>query len=211
VVPNVIGFTPQDAQARLEDFGFKVAFDEDVELEWDDPLDGKIAEQDPSAGQPLEFGATVTLRIGRTATQVPVPSVVGDAEAAAKAEIEAAGLVWAKGPDVVVAPGDSSIGKVINQDPTAGTTRALGSTVTISVGAVGAAVPNLFTGGGGGCPDALTQSAAQTKITTTWMMTTTARDEHAYDRPRARAPTPARPQRGTEPASGNDRGKNLRW
>jgi serine/threonine-protein kinase len=184
VVPNVIGFTPQDAQARLEDFGFEVAFDEDVELEWDDPLDGKIAEQDPSAGQPLEFGATVTLRIGRTATQVPVPSVVGDAEAAAKAEIEAAGLVWAKGPDVVVAPGDSSIGRVISQDPTAGSTRALGSTVTISVGVEGAAVPNLFTGGGGGCPDALTQSAAQTKITAANLtMTTTAPvDEYAYDK-----------------------------
>lgn len=184
VVPNVIGDSPEDAQARLEDFGFEVAFDDDVGLAWDDPLNGKIAEQDPPAGQTLEFGATVTLRIGRAATQVPVPSVVGDAEAAAKAEIEAAGLVWVKGPDTILAPGDSSIGKVTAQDPTAGTARDLGATVTISVGVEGAVVPNLFTGGGGGCPGALTQSAAQTKITTANLtMTMTAPvDEYAYDK-----------------------------
>ncbi len=184
VVPNVIGDTPTDAQARLEDFGFEVVFDEDVELAWDDPLDGLVAEQDPAAGQTLEFGATVTLRIGRAATTVAVPSVVGDTENAARNEIEAAGLVWAKGSDTVLPPGDSNIGRVVTQDPTAGSTRDLGSTVTVSIGIEGAVVPNLFTGGTGGCPSALTQSAAQSRINSAnLVMTTTApADEYAYSK-----------------------------
>jgi beta-lactam-binding protein with PASTA domain len=182
VVPNVVGSTPEEAQERLEEFGFEVAFDEDVDLEWDDPLDGKVAEQDPAAGQTLEFGATVTLRIGRAATEVPVPAVVGDTESAARAEVEAAGLVWARGADTILPPGDSNIGRVVSQDPSAGSIRSLGSTVTASIGVEGAVVPNLFTGGTEGCPNAVSQSTAQSRITSAslTMITNTPVDEYAY-------------------------------
>jgi beta-lactam-binding protein with PASTA domain len=182
VVPNVVGMTPEEAQSRLEDFGFEVAFDDDVELEWDDPLDGNIAEQDPAAGQTLEFGATVTLRIGRAATEVPVPAVVGDSESAARAEVEAAGFVWARGGDTVLPPGDSNIGRVVSQDPTAGSIRSVGSTVTVSIGVEGAIVPNLFTGGTGGCANAVTQSTAQSRIASAnlSMITGSPVDEYSY-------------------------------
>ena len=182
VVPNVVGVTAEEAQTRLEDFGFEVAFDEDVEVAWNDPLDGLVAEQDPAAGQTLEFGALITLRIGVAATQVSVPSVVGDAENSAKNEIEGAGLVWAKGPDTLLAPGDGNIGKVVTQDPTAGATRDVGTVVTVSIGIEGAVVPNLFTTGGGGCPTAVTTSTAQSRITSAnlVMATTAPVDEYGY-------------------------------
>ncbi len=180
VVPNVVGDTPDEAQTRLEDFGFEVEFDEDLDLAWNDPLDGKIAAQDPSAGQTLEFGARVTLRVGRAATQVPVPSVVGDAEAAAKTEIEAAGLTWAKGADTLLAPGDSNIGRVVTQNPTAGSSHAVGTTVTVSIGVEGATVPDLFTGGSGGCPNAVGPSTAQSRITSANLVMATGPADDAY-------------------------------
>ena len=182
VVPNVIGEIPETAQVMLEDFGFEVSFGEDLEIAWNDPLHGLIAAQDPAAGQTREFGARVTLRIGRAATEVSVPTVVGHAEAAAQAEIGAAGLVWAKGPDTILAPGDGNIGRVVSQDPTAGATRAVGTTVTVSIGIEGAVVPNLFTGGSGGCPTAITQTTAQSRISAAnlVMATLSPVDEYAY-------------------------------
>jgi serine/threonine-protein kinase len=182
VVPNVVGSTSADAQARLEDFGFEVAFDDVLDLDWDDPLDGLVAAQDPTAGQTLEFGSRVTLRVGRAATQVSVPAVVGDAEAAAKNEVEGAGLVWAKGPDTLLAPGDGNIGRVVTQNPTAGTARDVGATVTVTIGIEGATVPNLFTSGGGGCPNAVTSSTALSRINTANLVlaTGTAVDEYGY-------------------------------
>ena len=120
VVPDVVGDDPDTAQQRLEDFGFEVEFGDDLDLEWDDPLDGLVAGQDPAAGQTLEFGARVTLFVGRAATEVSVPSVVGDNAGPAQTEIEAAGLTWTRGADTLLAPGDSDIGRVVTQNPTAG-------------------------------------------------------------------------------------------
>ena len=126
VVPDVIGEIAEVAQVMLEDFGFEVVFDAEIEVAWNNPLHGLVAEQDPTAGQTLEFGSRVTLRIGRAATAAPVPAVVGDAEAAARTEVESAGFVWAKGADTLLAPGDGNIGRVVSQDPTAGTNRPIG-------------------------------------------------------------------------------------
>jgi beta-lactam-binding protein with PASTA domain len=180
VVPDVLGETPEDATVTLEDFGFEVALGSEVALAWNDPDDGLVVAQNPAAGQTLEFGSLVTIQVGRAATEVSVPSLVGDVEAAAKTELESAGLVWSKGADTLLAPGDGNIGKVVSQDPAAGTSRPVGSTVTVSVGVEGATVPNLFTGGSGGCANAVTMATAQSRITAAGLVMSTGTPSNEY-------------------------------
>lgn len=182
VVPLVVGEDPTVAQATLEEFGFEVVFGEEMELAWNDPLSGKVADQDPDAGDTLEFGAQVTLRVGRAATTAVIPSVTGDSESTARSELETVGLVFDKGADTLLAPGDPNIGKVVSQNPAATTTHPVGTTVTVSIGIEGALVPNLFTGGAAPCAAAVTEATAQSQIAAAnlVMATGTAVDEYAY-------------------------------
>jgi len=165
VVPNVIGMNQDDATTKLEQFGFVVKVGDPVEVPWNDPNADKVVQQTPTAGSTQDFGSQVTINLGVASTQTTVPGVIGEGENAAKSDIEAAGLTFARGADTLLAPGDAGIGKVVSQDPTEGKTRSLGSTVTVSIGVEGAVVPNLFASGSGACPGAVTQATAQSRIT----------------------------------------------
>ncbi|HUG75847.1 MAG TPA: Stk1 family PASTA domain-containing Ser/Thr kinase, partial [Acidimicrobiia bacterium] len=165
VVPNSVGLTPEAATTLLEEWGFVAVLGPEIGIAWDDPNDSRIAQQSPEAGQIHEFGSDVTIRVGRAATENTVPSVTGKTEADARADIEGAGFVFAKGADTPLAPGDSNIGRVASQDPSGGTSQPIGSTVTVSMGIEGAVVPDLFTGGAGSCTIAVTQAVAQQRIT----------------------------------------------
>ena len=183
VVPNVIGMQPEEAQERLEEFGFVVEFGDPVTLAWDDPNDGVIADQDPSPGETHEFGTTVTIFIGEPATEVPVPNVDGATEAAARSAIEGAGLVFERGADVLVAPGSPDINRAVGQNPSAGTTQDVGTTIVVSFGVEGAVVPNLFTGGSGGCASAVTMATAQSRLNSANLVMqaqTASEDEYSY-------------------------------
>ena len=174
VVPNVIGMTEEEATTKLEEFGFVVQVDDTpVELPADDPNVGKVAAQSPPAGSTQDFGSQVTIQLGETTGQVTVPDVVGKNETNARTTIEQAGLVFAKGADTPLAPGDPSIGRVVTQNPTEGEIRAVGDTVTVSLGVEGAAVPDLFSGGNGNCPTAVTQAQANNRITSAGLTMTT--------------------------------------
>ena len=164
VVPSAVGLTPEEATELLEEWGFVVATGPALDVAWDDPNDGLVAEQAPPAGQVHEFGSTVTIRVGRAATEANVPDVGGDTENEARQAIESEGFTFAKAADTPLAPGDPNIGRVASQNPTAGTSRPIGSTVTVSIGIEGAVVPNLFTGGSGACTIAVTQAVAQQRI-----------------------------------------------
>jgi len=165
VVPNSVGLMPEEATTLLEEWGFVAVVGSEINIAWNDPNDGRVAEQSPQAGQIQEFGAEVTIRIGRAATENTVPSVTGKTEADARADIEGAGFLFAKAADTPLAPGDPNIGRVASQNPAGGGTRTIGSTVTVSIGIEGAVVPNLFTGGTGSCTIAVTQAVAQQRIT----------------------------------------------
>lgn len=164
VVPSVITREPADAQSFLEDLGFVVIFDDPVELAWDDPLDGRVAEQDPAAGQTAEFGATIRLRVGEAATVVAVPDVLGDEQTTARAKIEAAGLIFERGPDIELGLNDPDHGKALEQSPPPATTTPTGSTVTVRFGASAdpATVPDLI---GDGETTCLTKAQADSAIT----------------------------------------------
>lgn len=182
VVPNVIGMSEEDATTKLEQFGFVVKVDDPIEVPWNDPNAGYVAQQEPAAGSTHDFGSQVAIHLGQPATDATVPSVIGLTEDAARQAIEDAGLTFAVGEPTVVAAGDASIGRVVSQDPPEGRTRALGATVTISLGSAGVAVPDLFSGGGGGCPTAVTANQAESRITDAGlvMASQTGDDDYSY-------------------------------
>ena len=183
VVPNVIGLDLEEARDLLEEFGFVVEVGAPITLAWDDDNDGLVADQNPNGGETHEFGTTVTIFIGEAATEVTVPNVDGATQQGARNAIENAGLAFERGDDVLVAPGSPDIGRAVGQSPSAGTIQDVGTTITVSFGVEGAVVPNLFTGGSGGCPDAVTMATAQSRLTAAnlVMQTQTAgEDEYSY-------------------------------
>ena len=143
VIPGVIGQTPENARAALEDLGFVVVFGEPVDLEFGDPNDGKVAEQSPPGGQRVEFGSTVTLKVGASAETIPVPNILGQTPVAARTAIEALDLVYAEGSPLLRDAGDPYIGKVADVSPAVGTPLDPGDTVTVRLGAEGSRVPDV--------------------------------------------------------------------
>ena len=183
VVPNVIGMDAEQARDRLEEFGFVVEIGPVLTLDWDDPNDGLIADQNPNPGETHEFGTTVTIRVGEAATEVTVPNVDGAIESAARSAIEDAGLTFERGVDVLVAPGSPDINRAVSQAPGAGTTQDVGTTIIVSFGKEGAVVPNLFTGGSGGCASAVTMATAESRLTSANLVMqaqTAIEDEYSY-------------------------------
>ncbi len=134
VVPSVLTRNAEEATQILEDLGFAVAFDDPVELEWNDPLNGVVAEQNPAAGSTAEFGSTIRLRVGEAATDAAAPNVLGDDEATARQKIEDVGLVFSRGPDIPLGPFDPEDGKAMEQAPPPGSVTPIGSTMTIRFG-----------------------------------------------------------------------------
>jgi serine/threonine-protein kinase len=89
-VPQLAGLTEEAARALIEEQGFVVGevtsrLDNDVE-------EGLVIEQDPDAGEPAQPGAEVDLVISGGPFALTVPDVVSLTEAAATAELEAAGF-----------------------------------------------------------------------------------------------------------------------
>ncbi|WP_210573391.1 Stk1 family PASTA domain-containing Ser/Thr kinase [Streptomyces sp. GESEQ-4] len=129
-VPSVIGDPLEDAKATLEDdkYGFTVKTETKESPE--DP--GTVLEQDPTSGQEVEKGTTVTLTIAKAEAKSTVPDVTGQSCDAAKAQMEANDLT---GNCVEVDTADPNlVGKVINTTPTAGSSLDKGSTVQINIG-----------------------------------------------------------------------------
>ncbi len=144
VVASVLTQDPDVAAQILEDLGFVVVFDDPLELEWDDPLDGVVAEQSPAGGETSEFGATIRLRIGEAATEAAAPDVLGNDEETARQTIEDLGLVFSRGPDINLGIGDAANGTAMEQTPPPEELIAIGSTMTVRFGVASVAVPDLI-------------------------------------------------------------------
>jgi eukaryotic-like serine/threonine-protein kinase len=131
-IPNVKGQTQAAARRALTNAGFAVS---DVQTQAStDVATGRAIGTTPSGSAPR--GAGLTLLVSAGPQQVVVPSVKGQSEASATAAIQAKGL------DVNVTPktvssGDPNVGRVIDQDPSGGTSVDPNSAVTITVGVAG--------------------------------------------------------------------------
>lgn len=141
-VPNVTGMPEADATATLQGAGFTVSVQQS-----NDPnvAEGLVIAQSPAAPSQAEQGSAVTIVVSLGAGEVDVPDVVGQDEASARADLEAAGFVVTvtEQSDLTVPAGD-----VISQDPGGGQAPP-GSTVTIVVSTGPEIVPPVDPGGGG--------------------------------------------------------------
>ena len=121
------GKTLEEAKGILENAGFKVA----VEEANDDAVPtGSVISQSPAAGTELEKGSEVKLVVSKGPGSIKISDVAGKSLAEAKQALENQGLVVESSEqysDTVAS------GKVISQEPAAGTEAAKGDTVTLTV------------------------------------------------------------------------------
>ena len=138
-VPDVAGQTAAAATTALRNAGFQTAT-EGQESETVDK--GIVIATDPRGGEEADEGSTVTITVSQGTGTVAVPALVGLSEAQATATLTTAGL---EARVVEAASATVAEGDVITQDPAAGLTIAVGSTVavTISTGPAPVAVPNV--------------------------------------------------------------------
>jgi beta-lactam-binding protein with PASTA domain len=105
--------------------------------------DGRVVGQDPPAGEVVDEGTPVVLRVSKGEETATVPDVLDQTESSARAELEAAGFTVAS----VQAPSDTTPeGLVSAQSPDPGIEARMDSTVTITVstGPSTTTVPNVL-------------------------------------------------------------------
>jgi len=124
-VPDVTGKSQSSATSTLEKAGFKVSIKEATS---DKTAKGSVMSQNPPSGVSVAKGSTVSITVASGPSTAKVPTVLNKSEADATSELKAAGFKVS----VVTKPG-TSLGTVIEQDPSGGTKVDVGSTVTITI------------------------------------------------------------------------------
>lgn len=126
-VPDVVGMLRDDAERSLKNAGFQVTVTEEASSEVDV---GRVIRQSPLANQKVPEGSTVTIVVSTGPARVAVPNLVGRTKEDAESILNSLGLV----PDVSYVVDPVHVGKVVDQDPPAGTKVEEGSRVDIVVG-----------------------------------------------------------------------------
>jgi serine/threonine-protein kinase len=131
-VPDLTGMTASAAGTTLADAGFKTG--KITQVQSTAGPEGTVVGQSPAAGEKAAKGSAVDLEVAGkptpSATPVAVPDVTGSSQAAAEAQLTAAGftVVIAQTPS-----GTVPAGSVISQAPQAGVIASPGSRVNIVV------------------------------------------------------------------------------
>src|SRR5881275_1474997 len=143
-VPNVVGQTQAAAASAITGAGLTVGA---VTMQSSSTVAaGSVISESPPAGTKVASGSAVNLVVstGSTGTsQVAVPDVVGQTQAAAASAITGAGLTV--GAVTMQSSSTVAAGSVISESPSAGTKVASGSAVdlVVSSGPAQVAVPNV--------------------------------------------------------------------
>jgi eukaryotic-like serine/threonine-protein kinase len=124
-VPDVVGNREDAAEEALEDAGFDVRT---VEVFSDEP-EGVVVAQSPSAGDEAERGSPVRINVSKGRGEVTVPNLIGDARDDAQAELRQLDLQ----SNVAVVPSAEPEGTVVAQNPAAGETVRVDSTVRLNI------------------------------------------------------------------------------
>lgn len=150
---NVVGMNVDEAKAALNAIGLGTKV---TKQESDAPVD-EVISQSVEEGEEIEMYSTIDLVVSSGTDAVEVKDVTGMTEEEAKAALTGAGFsvtVSSQNSD------DVESGKVISQDPTAGSKAEKGATITITVSSgpqtVKVKVPDLR---------GMTESAAKEKLT----------------------------------------------
>ena len=125
-VPDVRGELLPDAREILRESDLKVGR---ITPQDSDEPEGTVLDQIPAPPADIDPGESVALFVSGGPAEIPAPSVVGQTQEDAEAEIASFGL----GVDVIEVPDDAEPGEVIDQDPEAGTPMEEGDVVTITV------------------------------------------------------------------------------
>jgi serine/threonine-protein kinase len=124
-VPNVEGKQQSAAETTLQNDGFSVVIQQDTTST--EPA-GTVVSQDPIGGTTVAPGSKVTLSVSGAAS---VPNVVGLSQASATTSLQSAG--FKVNVETVAGQNGTAPGDVWQQNPTANSTAAPGSSVTILV------------------------------------------------------------------------------
>jgi serine/threonine protein kinase len=137
-VPNVVGYTYEQATSAISDSGLKA-----VRQDKTDPTvpAGSVISVSPAPGTKLEIGSSVGVTVSLGAKTSVIPNVVGTALSAAQKILQDAGFVV--GVVTEVANGSVVKGAVATSDPAAGQTLPAGSTVNLTVANGKVTIPNL--------------------------------------------------------------------
>ncbi len=141
--PDVVGLTQAAASTAIANAGLVVG---SVTQQTSSNVSvGFVISQTPPAGTSVVAGSSVNLVVSTGPQMVAAPNVVGSTQGAATTSITGAGLVLG----TVTQQSSSTVasGSVISQTPAAGTSVAVGSTVTL---VVSNGPPPASNGGGGG-------------------------------------------------------------
>ena len=131
-IPELLGLSPEAAQAAATQANLIYVDGGTVEVTAVSGLVGFVAEQDPAAGETVPVDSDVTVKIG-VIRQVTVPDFDGMTQLEAEAAAAEAGLIAVfTGEDPTV--GEEDDGKVVSQDPIAGSTLDDGSSVGLILG-----------------------------------------------------------------------------
>jgi membrane peptidoglycan carboxypeptidase len=131
-VPDVVGLKQADAETALT----KANFVPQVKQVDSTKPAGTVVSQNPAGGASAPLGTLVEIDVSTGKAPVSkVPNVVGETQAKAEADLQAAGFKVSVVYQQVFDPKENGI--VLSQDPKGGTKRPQGSTVTIVVGTFG--------------------------------------------------------------------------
>ncbi|QFZ16075.1 Stk1 family PASTA domain-containing Ser/Thr kinase [Saccharothrix syringae] len=138
-VPSVVGMTPGAADSALRDANLSptvvtVPCQPGSQPACTAEQIGKVVATDPPADQSVQKGAAVKVLVGGNPEQLSVPSVDGLSPQDAQKKLEAEGWTFQQSPDTVEVEDDSRVGRVVEQNPPAGTKAPKGGTITVKLG-----------------------------------------------------------------------------
>ncbi|WP_219460622.1 serine/threonine-protein kinase [Nonomuraea rhizosphaerae] len=134
-VPSVVGTKRKSAEAAIKGAGLAVG---GVTTVCSERPDGQVLSSDPGAGTRVSGGSRVSLTVADHGT--PVPSVIGQQRAAARAALRGAGFTVTFKPQVVV--DESQVDVALGQSLAAGNCGKPGAGVVVTVGVAGQGGPD---------------------------------------------------------------------
>jgi serine/threonine-protein kinase len=138
-MPALVGKTQTAAQAELEALGLRSVLETVPCQPGPEPTCtkdqiGNVISTDPPANREVEKRSEIKLVIGTNPQPAPVPDVMKLLPQDAQKKLEADGWVYQQATETAETEDPNLVGKVIEQNPTAGTTAPKGSTITVTLG-----------------------------------------------------------------------------
>jgi serine/threonine-protein kinase len=129
---NLSGLTQREATARLDTleltYVFETEFSEEVER-------GRVIRTDPGPETPVPLGSEVLVIISDGIEPIPVPNLLGKSVDAARAELEAVGLVLEVNNSTIEVADQTQVGLIQAQNPGPPATLFPGDIVRVTLGA----------------------------------------------------------------------------